>query len=44
MFNNRPISNIEHLRVWGCDAWVHIRNTTKTEPHAWLGMLVGYDK
>ena len=36
-------SKIGHLRVWGCDAWVHIHASPALAARSWLGMLVGYN-
>lgn len=44
LWSNAPTSNVGHLRVWGCDAWVHIRSAPKLEAQSWRGMLVGYDQ
>ena len=37
-------ANLEHLRVIGARAFVHIEtNKRKLDPHAWEGRLVGYN-
>jgi hypothetical protein len=39
-------ANLQHLRVFGAVAWVHVENqqrTSKLDPKAWRGILVGYD-
>jgi hypothetical protein len=37
--------SIQHLRVWGCDAWVHIPEgmRTKLDPRARKCVFIGYD-
>ena len=41
VYGRKP--NLDHLRVFGCKAFVHEQRVKKLDPRAWIGIHVGYD-
>ena len=41
VYGRKP--SLDHLRVFGCKAFVHEQRVKKLDPRAWIGIHVGYD-